>query len=484
MSVPSARAVAWLRQQVRAPVPSMARSLRLSSSTAAATAATAPPFQSCMTCQARRRLVTTTSRHDPASTMFLRPRTTGSAAAAAADASWTPVNGAASSAGSHRYCRNPHAHHMHAMGGAGALVQPASTQHHAITHHVSSSHNHNNHQRRQAHSQQQEVEVGDDLLHLFRSQQTRFQYQQQQQQHEYAVGNESQGWHRQELARLRRPKQLRLSSELYTHAADVLRAAGIDLSNSDFDHAAPILQPILAMPAERMQAVLRFFSDPTFGCPGKWLEHLLAKHPEALAAFDPDVAASNLRFAKEIDLKCFPSLVHDVPRRMTSQEDLKDFFDAFEELGLSYETTKTVLVPSAQRSLFGYSRSPRQFIDRLAALRRYFGSDLLEPTLAQQPQLILLSLQTLVARLAILSIAGVYQHAIQNPSSPVMRGLLSLLCTGVKDFVAKTGIPETEYQQVLGIARRIIRSRHPDIQEMIDEMDFTPTFKTPSVQPL
>jgi len=164
---------------------------------------------------------------------------------------------------------------------------------------------------------------------------------------------------------------------VYESSAEVFRAAGIDLDSREFDHAPSVLKPILRLPgrlsrmhkeahmftckhtykhkcththtlsrlcghpcsAERAVALVRFFSDPTFGCQGQWLEHLFAQHPEAVSGFDPATAHHNLEFAREIGIDAFPALVWDVPLRMTALLDLNEFFDAFQDLGVSYDTT-------------------------------------------------------------------------------------------------------------------------------------------------
>ena len=53
----------------------------------------------------------------------------------------------------------------------------------------------------------------------------------------------------------------------------------------------------------------------------------------------PATAHHNLEFAREIGIDAFPALVWDVPLRMTALLDLNEFFDAFQDLGVSYDTT-------------------------------------------------------------------------------------------------------------------------------------------------
>lgn len=266
---------------------------------------------------------------------------------------------------------------------------------------------------------------------------------------------------------------------MYESSAEVFRAAGIDLDSREFDHAPSVLKPILRLPAERAVALVRFFSDPTFGCQGQWLEHLFAQHPEAVSGFDPATAHHNLEFAREIGIDAFPALVWDVPLRMTALLDLNEFFDAFQDLGVSYDTTKLALQPTKLRSLFGYSRSPQYFVNRLRYLSHYFGVDLIDSALRQHPPLILVSQQTMVVRLTILSLAGVYQHAIQNPHSPVFNGLLALLCTNLRDFVSKTGFSQAQYTRIANLVNRHIGAAPPDLQAILESLDFTPQFQPP-----
>ena len=50
---------------------------------------------------------------------------------------------------------------------------------------------------------------------------------------------------------------------------------------------------------------------------------------------------------------------------------------------------KLALQPTKLRSLFGYSRSPQYFVNRLRYLSHYFGVDLIDSALRQHPPLIL-----------------------------------------------------------------------------------------------